>query len=89
MMFLDHPVMLAIVAVLSLPLDVSLARLFWGERFDSLGETIRFLFTPDLVSLFRGEYWDDWHATLKFNVFLFLCLGWAAAVTELLARYVL
>ena len=89
MLFLDHPLILITVALISFPIYVSLAKLFWGEHFDSLGETIRFLFTPDIISLFRGEYWDDWHATLKFNVFLFLCLGWAAAVTELLARYVL
>ena len=89
MLFLDHQLVLLTVALISFPIYVSLAKLFWGERFDSLGETIRFLFTPDIISLFRGEYWDDWHATLKFNVFLFLCLGWAAAVTELLARYVL
>ena len=89
MLFFDHPLVLLTVALISFPIYVSLAKLFWGERFDSLGETISFLFTPDLVSLFRGEYWDDWHATLKFNVFLFLCLGWATAVTELLARYVL
>ena len=89
MLFLDHPLILITTGLISIPIYVSLAKLFWGERFDSLGETIRFLFTPDIISLFRGEYWDDWHATLKFNVFLFLCLGWAAAVTELLARYVL
>ena len=89
MLFLDHPLILITTGLISIPIYVSLAKLFWGERFDSLGETIRFLFTPDIVSLFRGEYWDDWHATLKFNFFLFLCLGWAAAVTELLARYVL
>ena len=89
MLFFDHPAILITIALISIPIYVSLAKMFWGERFDSLGETIRYLFTPDIISFFRGEYWDDWHATLKFNVILFLCLGWAAAVTELLARYVL
>lgn len=87
--FLDHPKILILIGVLSLPIYASLAKMFWGEKFESLGDTIKFLFTPDLYSLFRGRFWDDWYATTKFNVFLFLCFGWAAAITELLARHVL
>lgn len=65
-----------------------------GYRFFSinplmLGETIKFLCTPDFYSLVKGRFWDDWYATTKFNVFLLLCFGWAAAITELLARHVL
>lgn len=87
--FFDHPKILIFVGILSIPIYVSLAKMFWGEKFESLGETIKFLFTPDLYSLFRGRFWDDWYATAKFNFFLFLCFGWAAAITELLARHVL
>ncbi|HRE16476.1 MAG TPA: hypothetical protein PLW86_05325 [Rhodocyclaceae bacterium] len=89
MEFLDHPHVLIAVGICSTPIYLTIARLFWGEKFESLGETIRFLFTPDLYSLFKGRFWDDWFATTKFNFFLFLCFGWAAAVTELLARHVL
>lgn len=89
MEFFDHPKVLILVGVLSIPVYVSLGKLFWGEKFESLGETIRFLLTPDFYSLFRGRFWDDWYATTKFNAFLFLCFGWVAAVTELLARHVL
>jgi hypothetical protein len=87
--FFDHPKILILVGVLSLPIYASLAKMFWGEKFESLGESIKFLFTPDLYSFLRGRFWDDWYATTKFNVFLFLCFGWAAAITELLARHVL
>ena len=89
MEFLDYPKVLILVGVLSIPVYVTLGKMFWGERFESLGETIRFLFTPDFYSVFRGRFWDDWYATAKFNVFLLLCLGWVAAITELLARHVL
>ena len=89
MEFINHPKVLILVGVLSIPVYVALGKMFWGEKFDSLGETIRFLFTPDLYSLFRGRFWEDWYATTKFHVFLFLCFGWVAAVTELLARHVL
>jgi len=89
MEFLDHPVVLILVGVLSIPVYATLGKMFWGEEFESLGETIRFLFTPDIYSFFKGRFWDDWYASIKFNVFLFLCFGWVAAITELLARHVL
>jgi hypothetical protein len=87
--FFDHPKVLILVGILSIPIYASLAKMFWGDKFQSLGDTIKFLLTPDLYSLFRGRFWDDWYATTKFNFFLFLCFGWSAAITELLARHVL
>lgn len=89
MEFFHHPKIMTVVGILSLPLYYSLAKLIWGERFETLGETIRFLLIPDLYSLIRGRFWDDWYASIKFSFFWFLCVGWAAAVTELLARHVL
>ncbi len=89
MAFLDHPQILILVGVLSIPVYASLAKVFWGEKFETLGETLRYLLTPDLYSLLKGRFWEDWYATTKFNAFLLLCFGWAAAITELLARHVL
>lgn len=89
MAFLDHPFVLFFIGLLSLPVYGTLAKMFWGEDFETLGETVRYLLTPDICSLFRGRYWDDQYATIKFNVYLLLCAGWAAAITEFLARYVL
>ena len=51
MLFLDHPLALLTVALISFPIYVSLAKLFWGERSGSLGETIRLeglVLVPDL-----------------------------------------
>ncbi|KAB2925537.1 MAG: hypothetical protein F9K30_07720 [Dechloromonas sp.] len=89
MEFFAHPKILLLVGILSIPVYLSLGKLFWGERFETLGEAIKFFLIPDLYSLFKGRFWDDWYATAKFNFFLFLCFGWAAAITELLARHVL
>lgn len=89
MAFFDHLDVLIAVALVSTPVYISLARMFWGDDFESLGETIKYLITPDLWSLVIGRFRNDWYATLKFNVFLFLCLAWAAAITELLARHLL
>jgi hypothetical protein len=89
MQFFNHPVEMFLVAVMSLPLFGMLAKVFWGEKFETLGETIRYLLLPDWYSLLTGRGWDDWFAETKFQVWACLCFGWVAAVTELLARYVL
>src|SRR5437762_14327389 len=45
----------------------------WGNFF----EAVRFWFTPDIISLFRGEYWEDRWESMKLGFWL---LGCAAAV---------
>jgi hypothetical protein len=89
MQFLDHPKLLLIVAILSFPVYVTLAKIFWGEKFESLGETLKYLAWPDIYSAFKGKYWEDWDATMKFYFYIGLCFSWPAAITELLVRYVL
>lgn len=86
MEFLNYPEILVAVGIISLPVYAVLAKIFWGDRFESLGETIKYLIWPDLYSLFKGRFWDDWFATTKFNLYLFLCLGWAAAWTDIIAK---
>ena len=55
------------------------AYLFLGWIFfkdwDDFGECIRYSLTPDIVSLFRGEYWDDERATFKLWFWLLACAG--------------
>lgn len=89
MEFLDHPVVMVIVGILSFPVYKTLAKIFFGENYEDLGETIKYVATADWYSLFKGRFWEDWDATIKFNIFIALCFGWVAAVTECLARYVL
>lgn len=89
MEFLDHPGIMIAVGILSIPIYVTLAKIFFGEGFESLGEAIKYFFWPDWYSLLKGKYWEDWSASMKLNIFLFLCCGWVAAVTELIARHIL
>ncbi|WP_321531058.1 hypothetical protein [uncultured Desulfuromonas sp.] len=89
MQFFDHPIVLIVVGILSLPLYFTLAQIFFGDKFESLGETIKYLIWPDWYSLLRGRFWEDYFASTKFYIFIFMCFGWAASVTELLARHVL
>lgn len=84
--FWDHPRVLVFVGLFSIPLYVKLGRIFFGERFESLGESIRYWLTPDRYSFLIGELRQDWAATFRLELYLALCFLWAAAVTELLAR---
>lgn len=77
------------VAVISWPGYKNLAKAFFGEKYEDLGKTLKYVVQFDFISLLKGEYWNDWDATLKFNLFLFLYIGWAAAITELICRWFL
>jgi phosphate/sulfate permease len=38
--------------------------------WDGFVECVRFWFTPDVLSLFRGEYEEDWWSELKIGAWL-------------------
>ena len=86
MQFPDHPILLALVAVVSWPVYTNLAKIFFGAYYQDLGETLRFLLQNDWKSFLQGRFLDDWDATFKFHVFLFFCIGWVAVITELVCR---
>lgn len=62
---------LACVAV-DLPLFVLIGKLFYNDIEDFL-EGIRFWITPDIISAFRGEYWDDLWEEWKLFAFISAC----------------
>jgi len=37
-------------------------------------KAVRYSFTPDLISLFRGEFWEDKSKELKVGMFILLCI---------------
>lgn len=66
-----------IIAVL-LILNIPIYKLIFGAVFrdvDDFKESLRYMFTPDLISFFRGEYWKDRFAEMKAGVFFFLCIA--------------
>jgi hypothetical protein len=48
-----------ILGIVNIPVYFGLAWLIFGGS-DSFLESIRFWLTPDIFSLFNGEYLDDW-----------------------------
>lgn len=55
MEFMNYPKLMILVGVLSIPIYATLARLFYGDRFENLGEAIKYLLWPDWYSLLRGK----------------------------------
>ena len=37
---------------------------------DHFRECLRYAFTPDLISMFRGEYGEDWFASMKIGLWV-------------------
>jgi len=89
MEFIHHPKILLFIGIISLPLYATLARGFWGEKFESLSDALKYLMWPDIYSLFRGKYWEDLESTELVYFYIFLCVGWACAITEFIARHVI
>ena len=56
----------------------------WQDFLDCL----RLSLTPDLISLFRGEYWEDLKQSFKLTLFLAAALG-SGALTYLGAERLL
>ncbi|HNW93586.1 MAG TPA: hypothetical protein PKM88_11815 [bacterium] len=63
-MGIEHPVLLALLAVLNLPVYGYILRLFFDDH-DEIKESLRYVLMPDIISALRGEYWQDRWATLK------------------------
>ncbi len=64
----------------------ALAKLFFGKDLDGLGESLKYVAQADWYSLLKGRFWQDWDATLKFNLFAFLCIAWPVALAEMVVR---
>ncbi len=41
--------------------------------YDDFQESLRYIFTPDFISFFRGEYWKDRIGEFKFGFFIIIC----------------
>ena len=45
------------------------------ENWDDFCECLKYSVTPDIVSMFRGEYGQDFTQSLKLSLFLFMTFG--------------
>lgn len=61
-----------ILFVCGLPFMLMLGKLLFSS-WHGFWEALRFTLTPDLVSIFRGEWLEDQWTSLKLIIFLLLC----------------
>ena len=72
-------VLLAVLGVLNVPVYILIGRVLF-EDWSGFWESVKFWLTPDIISWFRGEYWEDVWSEMKLWYFVVLCV--AAVVVE-------
>ncbi len=60
--------------LVDLPLFFFIGKMLYADLGEFF-EGIFFWLTPDIVSMFRGEFWDDCWAEVKLFVFAGACVG--------------
>lgn len=61
-----------IFMILNSPIYWWLFRRFFKTK-DEFKESLYYLFRWDMISLFKGEYWEDFQEEMKIKLFLALC----------------
>ncbi len=67
-----------VLVVVLLIINIPIYKIVFNLMFDSTEdfyESLRYVFTPDIISLFRGEYVKDWFGEMKFQFFILICGG--------------
>ncbi len=76
---------LIIIAIFNIPMYLYLGKIFF-EDWQGFCEAIRFWLTPEIISAFRGEYWEDVFSELKLFVYLICCALIVFAEYQLIMR---
>jgi hypothetical protein len=66
--------LIIILVVANTPIYLIVGRTFFGG-WQGFVEALRFWFTPDILSAFRGEYYEDRWQRMKLAVFAAMCAG--------------
>ena len=64
--------LLIILVVLNIPLYIFLGWVFF-DNWGNFLQLLKFWFTPDIISAFKGEYWEDIWAEWKLGAFILIC----------------
>ncbi|WP_037287899.1 hypothetical protein [Saccharibacillus sacchari] len=68
-------VLLAIILlVVNIPVYRFVFKLWFADEED-FNKSVRYSFTPDLFSLFKGKYIEDRIASAKLSFYIFVCLA--------------
>jgi hypothetical protein len=74
-----HVIAVVLAVVMASVIAALLFKPFFGDR-DEFFRYLKFWLTPNIVSMFRGEYWKDWLSEAKLG-FWFAAAGLSAFVT--------
>jgi hypothetical protein len=80
---IEHPLLLGLLALANWPVYREFMRMFFGD-LDGFADSLHFWFIPDLISLLRGQYWDDQWAELKLGLWALLCVSTVVSEYKLL-----
>ena len=61
-----------VMAVINIPLFILIGKVIFGS-WEDFWDAVKFWLTPDALSLFTGEYWDDIWAEFKLGFFVVTC----------------
>ncbi|AEY65819.1 hypothetical protein [Clostridium sp. BNL1100] len=76
-----EPIIAIVLLVANIPVYRKILQLIFRDRKD-IDDSIKYSFTPDLFSLFKGNYWKDKIGEAKLTAFIFCCV--AVVIIELL-----
>lgn len=66
--------LLVVLIIANAPVYYLAYKVLFGNASEFL-RCLRYVFTPDIISLFRGEWGEDQWASLKFVLWLGVCAG--------------
>jgi hypothetical protein len=58
--------------VINIPVYLFLLRKFF-DTMNDFCDALKFSFQPDIISAFRGEFWEDKRQEIKLAAFIILC----------------
>jgi len=62
-------ILVVVLLIMNIPIYKFIFNLIFVSTED-FQESLRYVFTPDLISLFRGEYAKDWYGEMKVQFFV-------------------
>ena len=68
-----EPVIAIILLIANIPVYKRIFKLIFKDSND-FNDSIRYSFTPDLFSLFKGNYWKDRAGEAKLSFLIFCCV---------------
>ena len=63
--------LIIVLIIVNIPLFIKIKDSFYSDKRE-LKEAGKYIFTPDIISLFRGEYFKDRISEIKFGMMIFI-----------------